>query len=201
MKKNLLKRIFLSLAENFWKKTPLQPVISDGSTLSEVLFHYPAFEKFLHDRFNVQINASDPAACFTAFAKSHALPPPQILFMEFQLQSRTSITPISAPKLKKWMQEEPKLVILDVRETWEHNHGSIPGSVPFNRALLEEALNSWPRNQPLAVYCHFGIRSLDAAAFLIDHGFQDVRPLEGGVEAWSEQVDPSLGKYEGEACN
>jgi rhodanese-related sulfurtransferase len=43
--------------------------------------------------------------------------------------------------------------------------------------------------------CHHGVRSLDAAAFFAGHGFQNVRSMNGGIDAWSLEVDPELPRY------
>jgi rhodanese-related sulfurtransferase len=44
------------------------------------------------------------------------------------------------------------------------------------------------------IYDHLGIKSMDAAAYFLGHGFTNVRALQGGIDAWSE-VDPRIRKY------
>ena len=54
----------------------------------------------------------------------------------------------------------------------------------------------WPREEGLIVLIdHQGARSLDAAAYFAGHGFTNVRALLGGIDAWSQEVDPSLPRY------
>ncbi len=193
MFKNFMKNVFLRFLR------PL-PRIAEDTLISEILSHYPAFDVFLRSRCAIEVSKEDRALTFIAFAREHSLPPPQILFMQFQMEERSRARFISAPELKLWMDSDQKPVVLDVRESWELEWGTLPGSRPFDRKLMDEALKTWPKDTPLAFYCHFGVRSLDAAVYLADCGFENVRVLEGGVEAWSSHVDPDFPKYPGHPC-
>jgi rhodanese-related sulfurtransferase len=48
---------------------------------------------------------------------------------------------------------------------------------------------------PIVVYCHTGRRSLMVAIVLRQHGFDDARSMAGGIQRWSEEVDPSIPQY------
>ncbi|MEE8306244.1 MAG: rhodanese-like domain-containing protein, partial [Gammaproteobacteria bacterium] len=48
---------------------------------------------------------------------------------------------------------------------------------------------------PLVVMCHGGMRSLQVAQYLTDQGFADVYNLSGGIDAWSQEVDPAVPRY------
>jgi rhodanese-related sulfurtransferase len=65
----------------------------------------------------------------------------------------------------------------------------------MTQPLLEDFFHSGDKTQPVVVYCHQGLRSLDAAAYLIGHGFQQVKSLAGGIDAWSTEVDPAVRRY------
>ena len=61
---------------------------------------------------------------------------------------------------------------------------------------MDTMLMQWPREDGLiALIDHQGARSLDAAAYFAGHGFKNVRALLGGIDAWSQQVDPELPRY------
>ncbi len=87
-------------------------------------------------------------------------------------------------------------VLLDVRTPAEHALVALPGSVlvplqEFNQRLAElDAL----QGQPVVVYCHTGVRSFHAAAFLATRGV-DAASLAGGIERYALEVDPSLPRY------
>jgi rhodanese-related sulfurtransferase len=84
---------------------------------------------------------------------------------------------------------------LDIRTREEFEAVQIPGSYLFSQDLLAEITSSWDRAALLVIVDHQGKRALDAAAYFAGHGFSNVRGLAGGIDAWSEQVDPSLPRY------
>ncbi len=45
------------------------------------------------------------------------------------------------------------------------------------------------------VYCHHGVRSQQAVDYLRQRGFENVRNLDGGIDAWARDRDPSLARY------
>ena len=51
------------------------------------------------------------------------------------------------------------------------------------------------KDTPLVFYCHHGPRSQQAADFFCSHGFRNVYNLDGGIDAWSAEVDPSVPRY------
>lgn len=87
----------------------------------------------------------------------------------------------------------PKL--LDVRTPEEHAICKLDGGQLVTQQLVEEIMNTWPKDTPMVTYCHHGFRSLDAASFLIGHGFTNVRSLTGGIDAWSVDIDSSVPRY------
>ena len=85
--------------------------------------------------------------------------------------------------------------LLDVREPWEWQLAKIAGSenVPMQQIpALTEELN---RTQPTVVICHHGVRSLQVVAFLERQGFANMHNLQGGIDAWSRQIDPAVPVY------
>ena len=61
---------------------------------------------------------------------------------------------------------------------------------------MNTILMQWPRDAGLiALIDHQGTRSLDAAAYFAGHGFTNVKALLGGIDAWSQQIDPALPRY------
>jgi len=85
--------------------------------------------------------------------------------------------------------------LLDVREPEELAIAKLEGAVQATQELVQELMARWPKDTPIVTYCHHGIRSLEAASYLIGHGFTNVRTLAGGIDAWAEQIDPALPRY------
>lgn len=93
------------------------------------------------------------------------------------------------------MDENEEIVLIDVREKWENDIARIKDSqlIPLNK-LNEEHTRLNPNDKTI-LYCHTGSRSFYAAAYLVQQGFTDVYNLEGGIDAWSKEVDPSVPVY------
>ena len=94
-------------------------------------------------------------------------------------------------------------LVLDVREPWELQTARIREDgfdllhipmreVPARLAELKEAQGL---AHPIAVLCHHGMRSHHTATLLAENGFTHVVNLAGGIDAWSQQVDPSVPTY------
>jgi rhodanese-related sulfurtransferase len=56
-------------------------------------------------------------------------------------------------------------------------------------------LHELNRNDSVAVLCHSGVRSARVAAWLIQQGFESVANIEGGIDAWSVEVDGTIPRY------
>ena len=82
-----------------------------------------------------------------------------------------------------------------MREPWEYEIAQIAGARLIPLGELEERLAEVPREGMLVVQCHSGMRSEHGARMLREAGFENVYNLEGGIEAWSSEVDPAVPKY------
>jgi rhodanese-related sulfurtransferase len=94
-------------------------------------------------------------------------------------------------------------VVLDVREAWELQTASVRPDgfrlvhIPMREipARIAELQRTGDADQPIACLCHHGMRSLQVANYLEQSGFTGVVNLQGGIDAWSRQVDPSVPVY------
>lgn len=86
-------------------------------------------------------------------------------------------------------------VLLDVREPWEYQTCRIEGSTlaPMN-TIPARAQELDPETETVVI-CHHGARSLQVALFLERNGFSNLYNLQGGVDAWADQVEPSMPRY------
>jgi adenylyltransferase/sulfurtransferase len=89
----------------------------------------------------------------------------------------------------------PELVLLDVREPFEHAIAAIPGSLLVPLAELPGRLRGLDGHAAIVAYCHHGLRSARARDILLAAGFGNVRSLAGGIDAWATTVDPTLPRY------
>ncbi|NCX93191.1 MAG: molybdenum cofactor biosynthesis protein MoeB [Gammaproteobacteria bacterium] len=109
--------------------------------------------------------------------------------------SEDSIPEISARVLSKELNNDPNLILLDVREAWERELCKIEPSIHIPLGQLDTADLPFSPHHRVIVHCKGGTRSLKGAKILKNRGFNNVSNLEGGILAWSNQIDPSLKKY------
>ncbi|BDU18762.1 Grx4 family monothiol glutaredoxin [Dyella sp. GSA-30] len=104
------------------------------------------------------------------------------------------IASITVHELKKRL-EEGSITLIDVRPA----HGRAAAApLPQARVLEEEGyetLAALPKDTPLAFICHHGISSKGVAERFAAHGFTKVHNVEGGMDAWASEVDPSVPRY------
>lgn len=175
--------------------------ITAESSLQEIALQYPHCFEFIQRKYGVHLEPGDAALALKEFTEAKNLPPAQIVFMEIQLAERMATVHTLLPKeARALLLAKTDTKILDVREDWELKICAIPGSTPLTPQLLDQILVEWPRDTVMIVYCHFGVRSEDAATFLADRGFTHVHTIKGGIDAWAAQIDPTLTRYEEGWC-
>ena len=101
----------------------------------------------------------------------------------------------SAPELAVALEGAHPPVLLDVREDWEAAIAELPGSVRIPFGQLGARVGELDPAAPVVVYCHLGVRSAHALAFLEQSGFAQAAHLAGGIEAWAASVDPGMRRY------
>ena len=86
-------------------------------------------------------------------------------------------------------------VMVDVREQWEYDQGHIEGSIHIPLQTLPARIADVPQDRPVVINCHHGGRSMQAVQFLRAQGRDNVTNLEGGLDRWSLDIDPSIARY------
>jgi sulfur-carrier protein adenylyltransferase/sulfurtransferase len=106
-----------------------------------------------------------------------------------------SIPAISVQELKRKMDAREAFELIDVREPFEFEIARIDGAKLIPLGEMAERANELHREQTLIVHCHSGRRSAQAVRLLKQRGFTNVYNLDGGIDAWSDQIDPSVPRY------
>jgi rhodanese-related sulfurtransferase len=100
-------------------------------------------------------------------------------------------------ELAEWLADtsRPRPVLLDVREPWEVQTAQIAGSlnIPLQQIPLR-GLDLDPDAEIVCI-CHHGARSAQAGMFLESRGYGRILNLQGGIDAWSREVDTSVPLY------
>jgi len=102
---------------------------------------------------------------------------------------------ISVKELKAKMDSGEEFTLIDVREPFEYDIARIPAARLIPLGELETHIEELPRTGTLVLQCHSGGRSEHAARLLREAGFDNALNLEGGIDAWSVQIDPAVPRY------
>ena len=106
--------------------------------------------------------------------------------------STFDVTPV---ELKAMLDGGAQVTLLDVRETYEHSICHLDGALLMPLGSLVRGVQRLDRTKPLVAYCHTGVRSRSATEYLRQAGFPNVRNLKGGIDAWAEEVEPTMPRY------
>ena len=85
--------------------------------------------------------------------------------------------------------------ILDVREAPELAICQLEGALHIPMAEVPERIGDVPRQEPVIVLCHHGVRSQMVVGLLRHAGWRNVVNLDGGIDAWSRDIDDSVARY------
>jgi rhodanese-related sulfurtransferase len=104
---------------------------------------------------------------------------------------------LSPQRLKDWLDDASRTPpnLLDVREPWEFSAGHIAQSMSIPMQSVPSRLAELTAEAPYVLICHHGARSQQVAMFLERNGFTETFNLQGGVDAWSRDIDPALPTY------
>lgn len=102
------------------------------------------------------------------------------------------ITPNELAALRK---QEPDLRIVDVRSREEFEAVNLAGSQLLSQDVMRQIMADGSNTRPLIIVDHQGKSALDAAAYFMGHGLQNVRCLRGGLDAWAQEVELAMRRY------
>ena len=104
---------------------------------------------------------------------------------------------ITPRELRELLDSGKKLALIDVREPveWDINHIDGAQLIPNSLISSGEGLAQLPHDRKAVLYCKTGVRSAEALAAVKKAGFSDAVHLQGGIEAWAQQVQPDMVMY------
>ena len=89
------------------------------------------------------------------------------------------------------------IVLVDCREDSERETACIAGSLHLPMSRWAEVVSELDKHtgRRLVVHCHHGVRSLRVTQWLRENGFPDAQSMAGGIDAWSQSIDPTVPQY------
>jgi len=91
--------------------------------------------------------------------------------------------------------EGGEVVLVDVREPWEVETASLAGAKLIPMGDLPARVQELDPDAHILVLCHHGVRSLRVTNWLREQGYAKAQSVRGGIDAWSQRVDPKVPVY------
>lgn len=174
-------------------------VITPQSTMREVLEAFPGAQRALFRRFHIggcSNCAFQPTETVQQLCeRNNGLNPQEVLEYIQTSHEQDAKTLISPAELAGWLSTDPDVRLVDVRSREEFEAVHIQGSILLSQPVMREILSEGTNTRPLVIIDHQGAQGLDAAAYFLGHGLQNVRCLRGGIDAWAKEMDPKMPRY------
>jgi rhodanese-related sulfurtransferase len=170
--------------------------VSAESKMSAVLENFPGAQRALFRRYHIGGCSScgfQPTETLAEVcARNGNLDVAEVLThirSSHELDAKVLIAP---KELAELVKQDPAAKLVDVRSREEFEAVNIAGSVLLSQAVMQQLMGSGSNTQAIVVIDHAGKNGLDAAAYFMGHGLQNVRCLRGGIDAWAQEVDTTM---------
>jgi rhodanese-related sulfurtransferase len=173
--------------------------ISSRSTMREILAAYPGAQRVLFRQYHIGGCSScgfQPTETLEQICqRNDNLNVAEVLAYLRTSHEQDERLLMSAQEVAEAQRTGVPVKLLDIRSRQEFEAVHIEGSVLMSQAVMQEIMSQWPRGGLLVIVDHQGRSGLDAAAYFMGNGFQNVRCLRGGIDAWSQEIDPKVPRY------
>ena len=167
--------------------------------MSAVLEHFPGAQRALFRRYHIggcsSCGFSPDETLAQVCTRNGNLDVTEVLAHIQSSHEQDAKVLISPKELAELLQRDKSVKLVDVRSREEFEAVHIEGSVLLSQDVMRDILGSGSNPNPIAVIDHAGKNGLDAAAYFIGHGLQNVRCLRGGIDAWAQEVEPAMRRY------
>jgi len=173
--------------------------IDSQSPMSAVLEKFPGAQRALFRRYHIggcsSCGFSQDETLAQVCARNGNLDVAEVLAHIQSSHEQDAKVLISPAELAGLLQRDKSVKLVDVRSREEFEAVNIAGSVLLSQDVMRELMASGSNTNPIVVIDHAGRNGLDAAAYFMGHGLQNVRCLRGGIDAWAQEVEPKLRRY------
>ena len=173
--------------------------IGSCSTMHEVLEVFPGAQRVLFRRYHIggcsSCGFAPDETLAQVCARNGNLDVAEVLAHIQSSHEQDAKILISPKELAGLLQQDKSVKLVDVRSREEFEAVHIEGSVLLSQDVMRELMSTGSNTNPVVVVDHAGKNGLDAAAYFMGHGLQNVRCLRGGIDAWAQEADPKLRRY------
>ena len=168
-------------------------------TMRELLEQFPGAQRALFRRYHIggcsSCGFSPDETLAGVCARNENLDVDEVTEHIFASDVADRAMQIEPRELSERLAAGKTIHLLDIRTREEFDSLKLPEAHLFTQEFMQEILANWSRTDLLVIYDHQGTRSMDAAAYFQGHGFEQIKSLRGGIDAWSVEVDPKLPRY------
>lgn len=176
-----------------------ETIINADSPMSAVLAAFPGAQRALFRRYHIGGCSSCGFRSDETLAqvceRNGGLDAAEVLAHIRSSHEEDAKILIEPKELAEWRQQDASVRLLDVRSREEFEAVHIEGSVLMSQDTMRQFLSDGSNTRPLVVIDHQGKQALDAAAYFMGHGLQNVRCLRGGIDAWAQEVETGMRRY------
>jgi len=169
------------------------------STMRQVLEMYPGAQRALFRSYHIggcSSCAFQPEETLEQLCLRNGNLDPREVLAHLQSSHEQDETILLSPaELLEWLRKDTSIRLVDVRSREEFEAVHLENSVLLSQPVMREILGEGTNTRPLVLIDHQGKQALDAAAYFLGHGLQNVRCLRGGIDAWAREIDPKMARY------
>jgi rhodanese-related sulfurtransferase len=173
--------------------------ISPESPMSAVLEAFPGAQRSMFRRYHIggcsSCGFAPTETLAQVCARNGGLEVAEVLAHIQSSHEEDAKIFINPKELAEWRRQDPAVRLVDVRSREEFEAVHIEGSVLLSQEQMRQIMGEGSNTHPLVVVDHQGKNALDAAAYFMGHGLQNVRCLRGGVDAWAQEVQTGMKRY------
>jgi rhodanese-related sulfurtransferase len=173
--------------------------INSQSPMSAVLENFPGAQRALFRRYHIggcsSCGFQPDETLAQVCARNGNLDVAEVLAHIQSSHEQDAKILILPKELAELLQKDKSVKLVDVRSREEFEAVHIEGSVLLSQDVMRELMANGSNTNLIVVVDHAGKNGLDAAAYFMGHGLQNVRCLRGGIDAWAQEVYPKMQRY------
>jgi len=176
------------------------PELSGNTAMVDVLSRFPGAKRALFARYHIggcrSCSYGDEETLAEVCQRNENLPVDEVIHHirnAHESDRKILIEPLDLAQAMKGDTNAPRLIDMRTRE--EFDAVRLPGAELYSQELIQEIFGGEPKDRFIVLYDHTGDQCLDAAAYLIGHGYKNTRALRGGIDAFSQEADPTISRY------
>ncbi len=173
--------------------------VTAESTMGEILSSFPGARRALFSRYHLggcqSCGFPNDETIASLCVRNGGIPPQEMIDHLVSSHEHDASLLLSPQAVSAMLASPTPPLLMDCRTREEHEAVCIPGSIFLTQESQQKLFSQNPELH-IVLYDHQGRNALDTCAWFLGHGMANTRVLQGGIDAWSREVDPSLPRYE-----